>query len=477
MQHLNALFLVTLSLITLGLVAETHAQDGQPIHFVSIVINVDITSPRLAHVSRDAVLAVDSGSWPSFDWGLWYEGKTVAITRVFDEQGEIGYIYPTAGSEPDQPFLRILFREPIGTGQTYRFTFEYDVTSQQDSFAWSETLDASQVMIESLSVAIRLPSGYRPTGIEPTSAITQEEGGRKQVTWTGTNLVGTPSVGLTLGYSQDSGTPVSIPELLPYAGGAAALISLGLYGFTRIQASRRPRVKPEVVLEAKAKEAAAQAPRNAFSTGLAVLDYLLKGGLPAGSTTLLTSQVCDERDTVVRRFLERGAKMGGLNVYLAKDTVKIADLLPTNTTSLRALVTRVEAKESSAVNVQFTSNIDNLTGINIDLASVLRSSEPALSKRLCIDLLDEILLVHKSITTRKWVSQLLLKVKSLGFTVLATLNPQMHTTAEVQAIVDLFDGQVELTEKEIEGRERRVIRVKKMFQWDFLDTEAIFDKT
>jgi len=70
----------------------------------------------------------------------------------------------------------------------YSFTFQYDIASDRDSLSWSETLDASQVLIESLSVIIRLPSGYHPTEIEPSSAVTREEDSRTLVSWTGNTV-------------------------------------------------------------------------------------------------------------------------------------------------------------------------------------------------------------------------------------------------------------------------------------------------
>jgi hypothetical protein len=40
----------------------------------------------------------------------------------------------------------------------------------------------------------------------------------------------------------------------------------------------------------------------------------------------------------------------------------------------------------------------------------------------------------------------------------------------------MFDGHVELSEREIEGNMKRVLHIRKMFQWSFLDTEAVLDR-
>ena len=473
------LFFVLLSLAVLC--SPARAQSGATFQFNSIKVTVDVASPRLAHVTREVSILFQSGNWTYLDWGLWYQGKTVMMSKVFDNAGNLGFVYPTPASPSDQPVLRILFPKTFTSGEVYNFTYAYDVSSDQDSFTWSETLDSSQILIQSLTVTIKLPIGYRTTGAQPTSAaVTQGQDGRNSVTWTGTNLSGIPSVGLALGFNAESTPSVYNPaSLLPYVGAVAAFASLGVYGFRRFQTSKKRRVEPEVVLESKAKELAAQAPRETVPTGLPVLDYLLKGGLPIASATLLTSPASDERENIIRRFLEAGAKMGGRNVYLTRDFSKATDLLTSYPSSLSAVVTRSEDLAQKLPNVRFSTKLENLTAINIDLMALLQgsSSEAAVdSKRLCIDVLDDMLLIHKSVVTRKWLTETLRRVKSLGFTVLATLNPQIHTPSDIQAILEMFDGHVELSEREIEGNMKRVLHIRKMFQWSFLDTEAVLDR-
>jgi KaiC/GvpD/RAD55 family RecA-like ATPase len=473
------LFFVLLSLAVLC--SPAHAQSGPNFEFNSIRVTVDLVSPRLAHVTREVSILFQSGNWTYLDWGLWYQGKTVTVTKVFDNTGNLGFVYPTPGSPSDQPVLRILFPKTFISGEVYNFTYAYNVSSDQDSFTWSETLDSSQILIQSLTVTIKLPIGYRPTGVQPTSAaVTQVQDGRDYVTWTGTNLSGIPSVGLALGFNAESPPLVYNPaSLLPYAGAIAAFAGLGVYGFRRSRISKRRRVEPEVVLENKAKELAAQAPRETVPTGLPVLDYLLKGGLPMASATLLTSPASDERENMVRRFLEAGAKMGGWNVYLTREFSKVTDLLTAYPSNLSTVVTRTEDQAPKLPNVRFSTKLENLTAINIDLMALLQSptSEAAVaSKRLCIDVLDDMLLIHKSVVTRKWLTENLRRVKALGFTVLATLNPQIHTPSDIQAILEMFDGHVELSEREIDGNMKRVLHIRKMFQWSFLDTEAVLDR-
>jgi len=447
--------------------------------FDSIRSLVDVVSPRLAHVTRIASVRFAAGNWSYFDWGLWYEGRNVQVTNASDATGKLAFIYPLPGSDPTKPVLRIIFSRTVGSNQSYSFTYQYDVTSDQDSLTWSETLDASQVLIQSLTIEITLPANYQPTGVQPSSATQSQDNGRTVVSWTGTDLIGVSDVGLTVGFAQQSATTtVGLPSLVTYAAVGVCIVGVGLYGFTRLQTKRKKRrVEPYAVLEKQAKEAAVGLPRDFSQTGVAVLDYLLNGGLPAGSATVITAPTCDERDMILRRILETGARTGEVSIYVGKDVSKVEDLLDTSPAGLQLLVTKVEGLRAERPQIHVTDRIDNLNGISIDLMALLQSQATAgKSKRLCLDLIDDLLLVHKSTMARRWLTTILTRVKALGYTVIATLNPQMHSPTDAQAILDLFDGHIQLEEKVLEGKTRMVLRVQKMFRWRIVDSEAVLDR-
>jgi tetratricopeptide (TPR) repeat protein len=103
--------------------------------------------------------------------------------------------------------------------------------------------------------------------------------------------------------------------------------------------------------------------------------------------------------------------------------------------------------------------IENLTEVNLQLNEVLKAVEP---KRVALDILSEVLLCHKALQTRKWLSELLARLRSRGITTLAVLNPYMHAREDVEAIVDLFDGNLEILEQNFEGTLRKFLRVKWM---------------
>ncbi len=458
------------------------AQSSVAYHFASISSEVVISSPTLAHVTRSVLLVVDSGNLTHLDWGIWYPGSHVTVTRVADANGNLGFIYPTPDSDPEQPKLEILFARAISSGDKYGFSYEFDVTSSQSQSGWSETFDVASVRVESLSVSIQLPAGYTITGLQPTNAKVSQQGDKMTVDWTGTNLTGQSDAGLKIGFSTSANATLQqtdflsvLSGFLPYIGVVASLAGLTFYGARKFS-KRNRRIEPEVILESKAQEASLKLKQDAVQTGLPSLDYLLNGGLPSKTASLLTAPVCDERDIIIRRFVETGAK-SGYSVYVGKDTSKVKDLLGSNPSSFKALIVGGSEPRSEQANVRVTTRLENLTAVNIDLMPLLQDSpKPAESKRILLDVLDDILLLHKAITTRKWLSQLIQRAEGLGFTLLATLNSQMHSQGDVQAMVDLFEGHIEMIEREIEAKPMRAIRVRKMFRWKFLDTEALLDR-
>ena len=47
------------------------------------------------------------------------------------------------------------------------------------------------------------------------------------------------------------------------------------------------------------------------------------------------------------------------------------------------------------------------------------------------------------------------------------MNPYMHPAEEVQAVLDLFDGEIEVYEK----KDQKLLRIKKMYEQDYIRDE------
>jgi hypothetical protein len=115
-------------------------------------------------------------------------------------------------------------------------------------------------------------------------------------------------------------------------------------------------------------------------------------------------------------------------------------------------------------NVFRLKGVENLTDIDIAITKALRTLAPADRKprRVCIEILSDVLLQHHAVTTRKWLSGLLPTLKSKGFTTLAIITPQMHPQEEVQAVLSLFEGEIRVTEKESVQGNNKILKIRKL---------------
>jgi KaiC/GvpD/RAD55 family RecA-like ATPase len=202
------------------------------------------------------------------------------------------------------------------------------------------------------------------------------------------------------------------------------------------------------------------------TSGYADLDLLLFGGIPENYAVILTSPSCDERDVIVKRFLEAGTKNNEATFYVTNDPGEVKSLAEEFQSTFHLFVCnpRADAMVESLPNTFKLKGVENLTEINIALTKAFRPLEasPSGSKRACVEIISDILLQHHAVQTRRWLTDLVAEMKSRGFTVLAVMNPQMHPSEEVHAILDLFDGEINICEKETEKGLEKFLRVKKM---------------
>jgi tetratricopeptide (TPR) repeat protein len=217
-------------------------------------------------------------------------------------------------------------------------------------------------------------------------------------------------------------------------------------------------------------------PISLVATGYAVLDKLLYGGIRPNLAVALTSPSCDERDALVKSFLETGAKKGEPTFYLTIDPGSasfFAEDFPSNF-FLFVCNPQAEATVKSAPNVFTLEGVESLTNLNIAFRQAIRRLDPAAksTRRICIDMVSDVLLQHGSVQTRKWLTELLTLLRSAGFTTLAVINPQMHPAEELHSILSLFDGEVHIREAETDKGSVRFLRVKRLSGQKYLRDET-----
>ena len=214
---------------------------------------------------------------------------------------------------------------------------------------------------------------------------------------------------------------------------------------------------------------------NRVKTGHSGLDGLLLGGLPQNYAVLLTSPPCDERDLLVKNFLEAGLK-DNQTVFLV--TAKVTNLqsyaeeYPSNF-FLFICNPRTDISPESPPNIFKLTSVENLTNINIALNSAFRRlSEPPLhQRRICLELVSDVLLQHHAVRARRWLSALIPELKSKAFTTVAVIDPEMHSQQEVRAVQDLFEGEINLLERDSGDGLERYLRIRKMRNQRYSDRE------
>ena len=247
-----------------------------------------------------------------------------------------------------------------------------------------------------------------------------------------------------------------------------------------VETSLSPRISEVGRLTEEARRVAEErAKRDHIPIGYASLDKLLYGGIPANYAVVLTSPSCDERDWLIKSFLETGTKEGEAAFYVTINPGSAKSLVDQFPSNFWLLVCNPQARAivKDAPNVVKLKGVENLTEISIALTSAIRRLDPSLKgpRRICISLVSDVLLQHHA-QTRRWLAELIPELQSEGFTTLAVIDPQVHPSEELHAILGLFEGEINILEKETEKGLERYLRIKKMSNHKYLEDELLLKK-
>jgi len=219
-----------------------------------------------------------------------------------------------------------------------------------------------------------------------------------------------------------------------------------------------------------------EGPHDRVITGHKVLDRLLLGGIPQNYGVVLTSPSCDDRDLLVESFLKTGIEKGEVTFYVTINPDGVKNLTKIFQSNFYAFVCNPQADAivGEAPNVFKLKGVENLTDISIALASAIHKLDATRKqpRRICIEIISDVLLQHQAIQTRRWLTALMTELKSTGFTTLASMNSQMHPQQELQAILDLFEGEINIYEKS----NRKYLKIKRMSNQKYSDDELLLKK-
>jgi hypothetical protein len=134
-------------------------------------------------------------------------------------------------------------------------------------------------------------------------------------------------------------------------------------------------------------------------------------------------------------------------------------------------------KDSSNV-FKLKKGVMNLTEINIALSSAIRKIHESsnITRRICINLISDVLLQHQAITTKNWLIGLIAELKSNNFTTLAVMNPLMHSPQDVHAILGLFDGEISLEDRKTARGSQKILKINRMYNQKYLTDEIQIKK-
>ncbi len=94
-------------------------------------------------------------------------------------------------------------------------------------------------------------------------------------------------------------------------------------------------------------------------------------------------------------------------------------------------------------------------------------------KRICLNIVSDVLLQHGSVVTRKWLAELVPALNSDGFTILAVINPQMHSSEDIYALLGLFNGEITIRESETVKELKRYLKIKRLSNQQYLKNEIL----
>jgi tetratricopeptide (TPR) repeat protein len=216
------------------------------------------------------------------------------------------------------------------------------------------------------------------------------------------------------------------------------------------------------------------------SMGYADLDKLLYGGIASNCAVVLTSPSCSERDQLIKSFLETGAKKCEVAFYVTINPGPLKALADEYPSSFHLFVCNPQADAivKDAPNVVKLKGVENLNEISIALTSAIRKLDPSLkgNRRICLGLVSDVLLQHHAVQTRRWLAGLIPELQSEGFTALAVMDSRIHPPEELYAILGLFDGEINIRERETEKGTGRFLKIQKMSGQKYLEDELLLKK-
>ena len=207
--------------------------------------------------------------------------------------------------------------------------------------------------------------------------------------------------------------------------------------------------------------------KDRVSTGTHELDSLLLGGIPEEYAVALTGSPSDEREIIITNFLKAGVE-DGISFYVTTEANNL-NLLDKPGFFLFLCNPKPKMEVPDLPNVFKLQGKTDLNNLGIALTKAYRSIDQSVTnKRICVEILSEVLEDYRSNTTRKWISDLITNYGAKGFTMLAVLDSEIHAPEQSKAVLHLFDGEISITQSNDPLDCKKSIQVKKLRNQDYI---------
>ena len=180
----------------------------------------------------------------------------------------------------------------------------------------------------------------------------------------------------------------------------------------------------------------------------------------------------------MNNFLQAGTEEGQVTFHVSSDLFGVSSLLEKPNFYFFLCNLKLKDQIPDLPNVYKLHGKTDLNNLGIALIKAFRSIDPntEASKRICVNILSDVLVNYGVKATRQWISELITNLSSKGFTVLAVFDAGMHPADEANAVLGLFDGEISLFEVVDEMKCRKSLRVKKLGNKDYIENPICLTK-
>ncbi|MEJ2241731.1 MAG: ATPase domain-containing protein [Candidatus Bathyarchaeota archaeon] len=210
------------------------------------------------------------------------------------------------------------------------------------------------------------------------------------------------------------------------------------------------------------------------TTGTQELDSLLLGGIPKEYAVVLTGSPSDERQKIIKNFLEIGIKSDESVYYITSETTNLDTLFGNPNFVLFLCNPKPKTNIPNHPNIYKLRSKTDLTNLSISLTKAYRNIKPSKRKRICIETVSDVLIAHKVEATRRWISELITDLGDKGFTILGVIDPTIHPADQANAIINLFDGEINITQSSDPLDCKKSIIIKKLRNQDYIKNPICF---